>query len=116
MHGKKTIRPIVFSDEYNNIVWDIQKSKKVSKKLNKECCALKEVNLGYGVYFTKDGFFGGYGDSDVLREEICSYLDITVDLTEEQLKNAKTLQDFIGIGIIKLLSCSYAETRMKATK
>ena len=114
--GKTTMRQIVFTDEYNTIVWDIKKSEEVARNLCKECCALKEINLGYGVYLTKDGFFGGYGDSDDLREEICSYLDFTSDITVEEIKKAKTLPDFIRIGIIKLISCSYAETRMKAAE
>jgi len=70
----------VFADKHNTIVWDNQKAKEVAKELGKECYAIKEVKLGYGVFFTKDGFFGGYGDSDELREEISSYLNFSADL------------------------------------
>ena len=110
----RTKRQVLFADKYNTIVWDNQKAKEVAKELGKECYAIKEVKLGYGVFFTKDGFFGGYGDSDELREEISSYLSFSADLTVKELEDAKTLPDFVSIGIIKLVGCSYAETRMKA--
>ncbi len=110
---KNTMNQVLFTDKYNTIVVDYQKANEVANVLSKQCCAIKEANLGYGVLITSDGIFTGYGDSDDLREEINSYLDFTADLTAEELKEAKTLEDLVKIGVMKLVSCSYAETRIK---
>ena len=96
----------LYKDEWNSIYVDYDNATKIARKLDKECIALKDEKMGYGIYFTKDGDFGSYGDNPYSEELMRTYLDGTKEETEMHLEYGRTKENLVRTGIIKLVACT----------
>lgn len=106
MKKKTVVKPYVYNDQWNAIFVDYGKAREIASQLDEECIALKDETMGYGIYFTKDGTWGVYGDNPYLEELLRTYWNATTEETEIHLKHGKTKENLVRTGIIKLVACT----------
>lgn len=90
------------SDEGITVVIDRNLARQYSKRHDKKCIALKEKNLGYGVFLAEDGETGVYGSNPIARKFLSMFWD---ENEEEILKhlnelyNAGDVEELVKFGI-----------------
>ena len=102
---------IVCTSDYGiTVIIDEDYALKLSKKMHKGCIALKELSMGYGVFFTKDGIAGIYGPKEN-KELLDIFWDNNADQIEEDLivpRLTKDVNAYVEVGATILVECSLA--------
>ena len=102
---------IICTSDYGiTVVVDEEYALKVSKHMHKSCIALRELSMGYGVFFTKDGIAGIYGPKEN-KELLDIFWDNNADQIEEDLivpRLTKDVDAYVEVGATILVECSLA--------
>ena len=102
---------IICTSDYGiTVVIDEEYSLKLSKHMYKSCIALRELSMGYGVFFTKDGIAGIYGPEGN-KELLDIFWDSNADLIEADLivpRLTMDVDDYVEVGTKILVECSLA--------
>ena len=76
---------------------DTDLSDYIAKEYNTECVAVKNDEFGFGIWFTKSGLIGIYGDSEASKAFISKYYDKHQKEIEKAFKRAKDISEMITI-------------------
>ena len=90
------------------VILDEDHARTLSNQYRQGCIAIKDANMGYGVFFTKDGTSGVYGPKGV-RVLLDNYWESNANQIDRALNEAWDANDvnaLVEVGAEIIVSCS----------
>ena len=99
---------ICTADNGITVVIDKNHARTLASQYHQECFAMKDTNMGYGVFFTKNGIAGNYGTKRT-RVFIDKYWDANIREINRALNeawNTNDLNALVEVGAEIIIDCS----------
>ena len=105
-YDKKDI--ICTTDNGITVVCDINHARTLASQYHQGCFAMKDANMGYGIWFAKNGIAGNYEPKET-RVFIDKYWDANIREIDRALNDAWNTNDLnalIEVGAEIIIDCS----------